>query len=94
MYYDKQGKEITLAEWSQNFSDIDYKIVKKDIIGDYCISTIWLGVDQVIFETMIFTKDKDDELDMYQERYTTEEEALAGHERAVGLVKEKINALD
>jgi hypothetical protein len=61
------------------------------------ISTIWLGINHnfnpqgppLIFETMIFWEDvKTPETailgeDLYQERYATEDEAKAGHERAL-----------
>lgn len=62
-------------------------------LGFY-VSTVWLGVDYsfsfgppLIFETMVFFKSWS-ELDM--ERYTTEEQALAGHK---ALVKKWSNPL-
>ena len=55
------------------------------------VSTVWLGLDHgwgssekpVIFETMVFGKDLDPLLCDSQERYTSEESAIAGHERWV-----------
>lgn len=87
-YYDRQGKLTTLIELSEKFEDMEYKIVKRTIVGEYTVSTVWLGLDHnlfkgnpLIFETMIFYKDRNS-LD-YQERYSTEEEALLGHEIAI-----------
>ena len=55
---------------------------------DYCVSTVWLGLnharsgcDPLIFETMIYNN-KNQFLD-FQTRYSTEEQAMAGHEAAI-----------
>jgi hypothetical protein len=58
------------------------------------VSTVWLGIDHrffpdrpgapIIFETMIFGIES---LEDYRERYASEEDALAGHQRAVTLAK-------
>lgn len=69
----------------------------------FWVSTVWLGLDHsfswtgdepnpkpLIFETMIFkmgVKAMDNSLN-YQTRYTTEEEALAGHTKAINWLKE------
>lgn len=60
------------------------------------VSTVFLGVDHrmgskgppVLWETMIFTQKGStaDGLDQEQWRYTSREDALAGHSRAVALV--------
>ena len=85
-YYDRKGLRITLEEFSKLCKDLDYKRVKQEHVGNYWISTVWLGMNHtwgsgapLIFETMVFEGDNiAEETDM--ERYTTEEEALAGHE--------------
>ena len=71
----------------------DYRIVKHDEVGDYLISTVWLGENYnpakgfpLIFETMVFRINKDDEndyepIDMI--RNSTEEDALKAHEKRV-----------
>lgn len=54
------------------------------------VSTVWLGYNHqfqpggrpIIFETMVFTS-RDRLNDLYCERYSTLEEAQAGHERIV-----------
>lgn len=79
--------------WGKLFNDPKYRTVKKDVIGDILVSTVFLGLDHgygsgkpVLFETMIFGGDHDD----YQVRYCTWEEAEAGHERAIKLIQKSI----
>lgn len=92
-FFDRQGNAISLKQWGELMeTDPDYKIVKQEEYKGYYVSTVWLGIDHNfarftdptlpphIFETMIF-KDNWWTLD-YQERYSTEAEALAGHEAA------------
>ena len=62
-----------------------------DTIGNSRISTVFLGIDHqlangqppLLYETMIFANGRDD----YCERYSTRSEALAGHAKAVEMVK-------
>jgi len=76
---------------------MEKRIVLLERIGRVRVSTVWLGLDHglgwsdepLIFETMIFGGNHDG----YQERYSTEEEARAGHQRAVELVKESSTAV-
>ena len=65
------------------------KSVKQEHIDDVFISTVFLGLDHawdsdipVLWETMIFRG----EHDQYQERYTSYEDALEGHQIALNLV--------
>jgi hypothetical protein len=89
MYYNKKGQSISQTEWYETFKD---KRVGLDYFGEVMVSTVLLGLDHnysqvgppIIFETMIFGLE---ELEDYQERYATEEEALEGHNRAVEKVK-------
>ena len=76
--------------------DWDTRFDLKTDVGDYVVSTVDLGLDHsfgdgppLYYETMIFKK-KDDEIDWggeYQERYSTEEQAIIGHQRAIEYVK-------
>jgi len=86
MYYDKDGLEIDVDEWTELFSDKQYQIIQQDKIGNNFISTVWLGLNHSwngggikIFETMVFNDSEEIEQDM--ERYETEAEAIRGHER-------------
>lgn len=103
--YNRKGQLISVYEWAELCMNKDYKILKRDIIGPYLISTVWLGRDHsfgcffgqendidhipIIFETMIF-KDESGYEDIDMKRYSTEEEAFVGHEVMVKQVKEWI----
>jgi hypothetical protein len=91
---------LEAAKW---LDDNDHRrIVKRDEIGDILISTVFLGLDHswtpggnpVLWETMIFGG----EHDHYQDRYTSHEDAIEGHKKALKLVNKKeimlVNALD
>jgi len=85
-YYRRDGSPMDMMDWAVSLGDNEYKRIDKDTVGDADVSTVWLGLDHgwgggapVIFETMIFGG----EHDQFQDRYTTEEEAVAGHARVV-----------
>lgn len=80
---DKQVIEATLIEWSRWFETAD-RTVKKTLIDGVEISTVFIGLDNGMFETMIF----EGKHDPYQERYKTWDKAVEGHNIAVKLVKE------
>lgn len=92
-FYDRQGNPLAdLHECGRLHENIGYKRVAKDTIGDYWVSTVWLGLNHqyddgpiLIFETMIFPTDSYSE--EFCERYTTEEQAIEGHQRAIELAK-------
>lgn len=87
----KPYKATSLREALKIYENPDMKITKQDYIGDVFVSTVFLGIDHsyekkgdpVLWETMIFGGKHDE----YQERYTSHEDALAGHQRAIDLVK-------
>lgn len=76
-----------LAEWSEQFEKGDARRVGSDIVNGITVSTVFLGInygwgDKALwFETMVFGGDS--MVDEYCERYTTYDEALAGHTRVV-----------
>ena len=85
-YYDKEGKPLTLEQWSQLFEFTKYRVIASDNVNNLWVSTVWLGLDHrhfgdgppLIFETMIFnTDDFNDVVEM--DRYSTLEEAVKGH---------------
>jgi hypothetical protein len=103
-YFDRQGNPIEILDWARKCQDYDYKLVKQEEVGKYFVSTIWVGLNMSmwrnnpiqIFETMIFLNEGSDEerrndpiCDLIH-RYSTEEQALAGHERAVGVASGSI----
>lgn len=88
--YDRDGVQIDMVQWSLLFEDKAYCRVAFDEIEGVSVSTVWLGIDHnfygdgppLIFETMIFGR----ELDQEQWRYATEYDARVGHQKACDLV--------
>lgn len=82
----------SLEAWALWFKDVENRrlVTTHFPSGDVLVSTVFLGIDHgffdaltpVLFETMIFGGEQDN----YQRRYTTLEDALAGHDEAVRLV--------
>jgi hypothetical protein len=71
--------------------------VQENTVNGYWISTVFLGLDHqhgdgppLVFETMAFPQCDDGKLrEDYCERYSTWDEAVAGHNRAVTLYQNK-----
>ena len=91
---DDQGNPVEVRDlevWAKWFEKTD-RHLGSDKIGGIHVSTVFLGLDHgfsldekappVLWETMIFGGEHDG----YQERYSSKEEALAGHTRAVEMV--------
>lgn len=84
----------TYHKWNAGKPGLTEKVGNR-MIGDVQISTVFLGLDHnhfgggppILWETMIFNWDGEEE---YQERYTSHEDALAGHLKAVKLVRDSI----
>lgn len=78
--------DIMAATW-----DIDDRRVDKTTVGDYEVSTVFLGVDHsfggadtLLFETMVF---KGDYADLFCDRYSTKAAAQEGHDRVVAALR-------
>ena len=87
---------MTAEAWGIAFDDWGYRRIAHTDLGDgRSVSTIWLGLDHgfgegppMIFESMAFKKSGKkfrEEIDC--ERYSTEEEARAGHEAMVARLR-------
>jgi hypothetical protein len=96
-YFDRAGNAISFRDWARlrqrnrKLDGLTYCRIGVDEIGDYYISTVWIGIDHgfglgapLIFETMVF---RGEESDLACERYSTEEEAIEGHKRMVEQVR-------
>jgi hypothetical protein len=94
-FYILKGKEVVpvedVLEWGRFFGDGDKRRVAWTDFGENnYVSTVFLGLDHsfgegppLIFETMVFGG----ELDQEQDRYSTWDEAVEGHNRMVERVK-------
>ena len=105
MWYilDKDNKPVPATfeeyeKWVRYGIKENKRIVKQDRFDndDCLVSTVFLGLDHgfrspvpVLWETMIFWTEQPD-LNNYQQRYTSHEDALKGHKEACDLVKEKL----
>jgi hypothetical protein len=97
MYYlldeNKQPYQVSLEESLSVYENPEMKIVQQDRLpnGKF-VSTVFLCMDHswnrnpdhkpVLFETMVFP-DVTSGADEYMERYTSYEDALEGHKRAL-----------
>lgn len=94
LWFDRQGRPITVAEADRLLTQPGYKRVARDEIDGILVSTVWLGLDHsfghegpLIFETMIF---ENGPLNETCWRYATEEQAVAGHQAAIRHVRQAI----
>lgn len=83
-----------LTLWAMWFEDVRNRRVAEDRIGPCHISTVFLGLDHsfgegppILFETMIFCKDRLHDHDNDMDRCSTWAEAEAQHQRFVDACK-------
>ncbi len=98
---DKTYRPADLMEWAEQFEELskkDERHVGDDIILGKHVSTVWLGLDHNlhrgaphVFETMIFSE-HEPRTDIYMDRYSTWDEAVAGHQKAIDWVKKNYEA--
>lgn len=79
-------KTGSLEEWARTFEGGERSVARTEVSPGVIVSTVFLGVDHsfghglpLLFETMIFRNGNGEE----QWRYSTWEEAEAGHAKAV-----------
>jgi hypothetical protein len=86
----KEPKEAAdIYEWGRFFESVN-RVVRQTKIGEVKISTVFLSIDHdfhnegdpLLFETMIFGG----EYGGYRKRYSTWEQAEAGHTKACELI--------
>ena len=92
MYNRLAGKKVipcTSQQMAVLYENSDQRIVSQENVGQFWISTVFLptphglNLDQH-FETMVFDRNPDSpDGDVYQDRYSTWDEAAAGHKKAV-----------
>jgi len=88
MFFDRQGNPVADAvEWAK--MKMDKHVAETTLPDGKWVSTVWLGIDHnfgggipLIFETMVFPK-KGEYGELECRRYSTEQEAIAGHEEVV-----------
>jgi hypothetical protein len=97
-YYLNEDHSVRVCssdEWSNQFEEMRRKgthHVACDQVGKHSVSTVFLGNNHnlylgkpLIFETMVFAGDS--AIDDYCERYSTWDEAIEGHKKAIEWAK-------
>lgn len=80
---DDEGQPIqaTFEEWGAWFQDHSKRVLAQQDEGNYWVSTVFLGVEDERWETMVFCRKSHHE--QFMKRYLTRDEALRGHKEAV-----------
>lgn len=95
LFYDREGRPITLEEWAGLLRDQTYKRVAESNVGDLWVSTVWVGIDdytgsKLIYETMVFRVGTEiGEPVEGPVRYATYGAAKAGHDWMVKELKRR-----
>lgn len=91
-----------LTAWALAFETTP-RPVGQDQIGPLMVSTVFLGINHrlvgdgapLLFETMVFGGAEADEMEeVYCRRYSTWDDAEAGHAEAIAWAKERLAAAD
>lgn len=92
----KKMIKASLEEWGRWF-ELDERIVAQEYIGEYFISTVFLGIDHglnfseearpVVFESLVFGSEREA---LEQARCCTWDEAVAMHSRFVAMYTDKV----
>jgi hypothetical protein len=93
---DNSVSPISSMEWAKRFEDRERRRVGLDELNGARVSTVFLGLNHqflddgppLIFETMVFPEGWDERLCW---RYSTWEQAEAGHKEAVRLVQKYLD---
>ena len=97
MYYILKGHEVIpepdIMKWSTWFGTTNHRVKRSDLEGDVMISTVFIGLNHNwgdgplhLFETMVFREGQDGEM----KRYSTWEEAEAGHDAMVSQILSEV----
>lgn len=75
-------KPVDLMTWAKWFNDYEARVVAQTEIGDKTVSTVFIGLHDTLFETMVFETGNKTFGD-YQERAASLEQARQMHADAV-----------
>lgn len=87
MHFNRAGEPIELLEWAMLFEDPEQRYVAQETIGQYKVSTLWMGLNfnwgeepVGIFETMVFCiAGEPDKWDYYQVKSNSIGESASNH---------------
>lgn len=100
-YYDREGYEVSAERFKMLMEDPKYQLVKTDQVGNYLVSTVFVGVDlnmkhhwvkdkvPHIYETIVFYGEEGDAnwTIMDLERYPDLESAKQGHKEMIWMIQ-------
>jgi len=86
-FRDLDGNPISLLVWAKAFELHRWYV--QDVVGDYVISTVYIGIEDFMFETKVFDKEHNS-LEEYTENYDTLKEAVRGHEYTQSRLHKKL----
>jgi hypothetical protein len=72
-FIDEDGSPLDLDNWHNRWQ-------KKSYVGEVMISTVWIGIANERYETMVFDWVNKDEIQL---RYETREQAEKGHRKVL-----------
>ena len=88
--------EPDVKKWGLWMKANGRRVAKTDVEGTL-VSTVFLGTDHntfggepLLFETMVF--ESSDFMHSYVERYSNRQQAIAGHDQAVAMVRDAIRS--
>lgn len=95
VFRDRQGNEIDVMTWSDRFQDLDYRIIRDDVVVPTCLQvrTVWEGIDDLagcMFATgvnRLFLEGRWSGFVTFAET-PTESDARHVHERIVTAIRE------
>ena len=95
LFYLNEDHSIRPCELEECLEQLEYmrkhstKHLKDEEINGMRVSTVWLGIDHnyfggrpLLFETMVFSDNKNYQ-ERYCDRYSTWDEAIEGHKKAI-----------
>ena len=80
-------EEPDILAWGRWLQTSGARRIAHDEIGNHLVSTIFIGLEETLFETMIFCQGHECEHDHLTNRYSTKREALVGHAEMVQIVR-------
>ena len=108
-YYDPDGNPIEMMEWAKSYGRKWNRLTADYTANCYVVSTVYLGLDHgypgipLIYETMVFSRcpkrwghrsERINFRELICRRYSTREEALAGHLEVLRVWRYKDNLMN
>jgi len=95
-FFDRDGEPMSLRQWAIKQEDDEYSHLAYDVVGEFAVSTVWVGIStnpmiNLPFETAIFDRDitKDYPGKVLQNyRWSSEPQAMIQHRAVVKNIRD------